>query len=93
MCNVIYPAGSVISQGRPQNLAGRGGGKNFFFRFGNLHVAKRHATHVEVMRLRMSKSRALLGEFGDMFPRENFLNGANWCVLVYIWIRFCLYNF
>ena len=30
---------------------GRGGGKNFFFRFGNLHVAKRHAAHGEAMRL------------------------------------------
>ena len=31
---------------------GRGGGaKNFFFRFGNLHVAKRHAAHGEAMRI------------------------------------------
>ena len=28
----------------------QGGGKNFFFRFGNLHVAKRHAAHGEAMR-------------------------------------------
>ena len=31
-----------IIQGRPQDLGG-GGAKNIFFRFGNLHVAKRHA--------------------------------------------------
>ena len=35
------------------------------------------------------KRRALLGGFGGMPPpRENFLKGAIWCVLVYIWIRF-----
>ena len=28
-----------------------GGAKNFFFRFGNLHVAKRHAAHGEAMRI------------------------------------------
>ena len=28
-----------------------GGGKIFFFRFGNLHVAKRHAAHGEAMRI------------------------------------------
>ena len=37
-------------QGRPQDLGG-GGAKNFFFRFGNLHVAKRHAAHGEAMRI------------------------------------------
>ena len=46
-------------QGRPQDLGG-GGARNFFFRFGNLHVA-------------------LLGGFGGMLPRENFLK---WCNLV-----------
>ena len=28
-----------------------GGGKKFFFRFGNLHVAKRHTAHGEAMRI------------------------------------------
>ena len=38
-----------IAQGRPQDL---GGGQEFtFFRFGNLHVAKRHAAHGETMRI------------------------------------------
>ena len=41
-----------------------GGGQEFFFRFGNLHVAKRHAC-------------ALLGGFGGMVPRENFLKRCN----------------
>ena len=35
-------------------------------------------------------ARAMLGGFGGMPPREIFLNGAIWCVLVYIWIRFCV---
>ena len=30
---------------------GRGGGQEFFFRFGNLHVAKRHAAHGKAMRI------------------------------------------
>ena len=40
----------VSIQGRPQDLGG-GGPRNFFFRFGNLHVAKRHAAHGEAMRI------------------------------------------
>ena len=39
-----------LQQGRPQDLGG-GGPRNFFFRFGNLHVAKRHAAHGEAMRI------------------------------------------
>ena len=35
---------------------------------------------------------ALLGGFGGMLSREFFLNGAIWCVLAYILIRFCLYK-
>ena len=38
------------TQGRPQDLGG-GGAKNYFFRFGNLHVAKRHGAHGEAMRI------------------------------------------
>ena len=37
-------------QGRPQDLGG-GGPRIFFFRFGNLHVVKRHAAHGEAMRI------------------------------------------
>ena len=37
-------------QGRPQDLEG-GGPRNLFFRFGNLHVVKRHAAHGEAMRI------------------------------------------
>ena len=39
----------MYRQGRPQDLGG--GAKNFFSRFGNLHVAKRHAAHGEAMRI------------------------------------------
>ena len=46
-----------------------GGGKKFFFRFGNLHVAKRHAAHGEAMRI--------VRGFGGMLPRENFLERCN----------------
>ena len=48
-------------QGRPQDLAGRGG-QEFFFRFGNLHVAKRrHAANGEAMLFAR-------GPFGGMPP-------------------------
>ena len=56
-------------QGRPQDLGG--GAKNFFFRFGNVHVAKQHAAHGE------AAACALLGGFGGMLPRENFLKRCN----------------
>ena len=48
-------------QGRPQDLGGGGGQEFFFVRFGNLHVAPC----------------ALLGGFGGMLPRENFLKRCN----------------
>ena len=40
----------ILIQGRSQDLGG-GGPRIFFFRFGNLHVAKRHAAHGEAMRI------------------------------------------
>ena len=55
-------------QGRTQDLGG-GGANNFFFRFWNLHVAKRHAAHGEAMRI----ARGVRG----MLPRENFLKRCN----------------
>ena len=42
---------NIMYQGRPHDLGG-GGQENFFFRFGTLHVAKRHAAHGEAMRIR-----------------------------------------
>ena len=48
---------------------GRGGAKNFFLRFGNLHVAKRHAAHGKAMRIARG--------FGGMLTRENFLKRCN----------------
>ena len=65
--------------GRPQDLAGGGRARIFFSRFGNLHVAKRHAAHGE------AKPCALLGGFGGMPPpREIFFKmvqfGALSCI-------------
>ena len=56
---------------------GRGGARIFFFRFGNLHVAKRHAAHGEAMRF-------VRGVRGHA-PREIFLN---WCNLVRFGVYF-----
>ena len=48
---------------------GRGGQEFFFFRFGSLHVAKRHVAHGEAMRI----ARGVRGHA----PRENFLKRYN----------------
>ena len=34
----------------------------------------------------------LLGVFGGILPREIFLYGAIWCLLVHIWIKFSLFE-
>ena len=66
---------NIYIQGRPQDLGG-GGAKNFFLRFGNLHVAKRHAAHGEAMRF----ARGVRGHA----PPRKFLKmvqfGAFWCI-------------
>ena len=51
---------NVYMQGRSQDLGG--GARIFFFRFGNL---------------RLAKPCALVGGFGGMLPRENFLKCSN----------------
>ena len=65
----------VYKQGRPQDLGG-GGARIFFLRFGNLHVAKRHAAHGEAMRF----ARGVRGHA----PPRKFLKmvqfGAFWCI-------------
>ena len=65
----------IYIQGRPQDLAG-GGQKFIFFRFGNLHVAKRHAAHGKAMRFAR-------GVRGHAPPRKLFKMvqfGAFWCI-------------
>ena len=54
----------LLDQGRSQDLGG-GGPRIFFFRFGNLHVAKRHAAHGEAMRIAR-------GVRGHASPRKFF---------------------
>ena len=83
--NEIQPIHNILNiilysyyvQGRPQDLAGWGGGKNLFFRFGNLHVAKRHAAHGEAMRF-------VRGVRGHAPPRIFF----KWCNLVRFGVYF-----
>ena len=58
----------------------QGGGQEFFF-FSDLEICMSRSDM-----LRMAKPCALLGGFGGMPPRENFLK---WCNLVYILNRFC----
>ena len=67
----------LILQGRCQDLAGWGGGNNFF-RIGNLHMlrSKHHAAHGKVMRfVRGVRGHALLRIFFEMVQF-----GAFWCI-------------
>ena len=46
------PLNSLVYASGASPGFGRGGGQEIFlFRFGNLHVAKRHAAHGEAMRI------------------------------------------
>ena len=65
-----------LLQGVPRIWQG-GDQEIFFFRFGNLHVAKRHAEHGEAMRF----ARGVRGHA----PRESFLK---WCNLVLFAVYF-----
>ena len=67
---------SEMWQGRPQDLAW-GGPRIFFFRFGNLHVAKRHVAHGEDMRI----ARRVRGHA----PPRNF---SKWCNFVRFGVYF-----
>ena len=61
------------------------------FKYRGDNIGKRN-THPAKLRdvARGVKRRALLGHSGHAPPPEIFLlNYAIWCVLVYIWIRFC----
>ena len=67
---------NVYHQGRPQDLAG-GGARIFFFRFGNLHVAKRHAVHGQAMRF----ARGVRGHAPPrIFVFKMVQFGAFWCI-------------
>ena len=63
-----YGRGNNTYQGRPQDLGG-GGPRNFFSDLG--------ICMSQIDMLRMAKPCALLGGFGGMLPRENFLKRCN----------------
>ena len=60
---------NVMLQGRSQDLGG-GGGQEFFFSDFGICMSRSDM-------LRMAKPCALLGGFGGMLPRENFLKRCN----------------
>ena len=61
-----------------------GGFKIFLEKWGNLHGAKRHAARGEATRL--------LGGSGACPPEKILKNGAIWCVLESILLKFCQKN-
>ena len=63
-------------------------GRKSMFKHGGDNIGEKYTSRLRDV-LRGAKRRAFLGGFGGMRPREFFLNGAIWCILVYIWIRFC----
>ena len=58
-----------------------GGFKIFLEKWGYLHGAKRHAVR--------GKATRLLGGSGACSPEKIFKNGAIWCVLESILLKFC----
>ena len=67
--NILLVIFSLCSQGRPQDLGG-GGGQEIYF--SDLGICMSRSDM-----LRMAKPCALLGGFGGMLPRENFLKRCN----------------
>ena len=59
------------------------------FKHGGDNTGVKYTSRLEDVS-RGAKRRASVGGFGGMLPEKFFLNGAIWCVLVYIWIRFCV---
>ena len=67
------------------HFRGGGGFKIFLEKWGYFHGAKCHAARGEATRL--------LGGFGGMLPEKSFKNGAIWCVLENILLKFCKKKF
>ena len=66
------------------HFGGGGGFKIFLEKCGCLHGKKRHEARGEATRM--------LGGFGGMHPEKIFKNGAIWCVLESILLKFCQKN-
>ena len=58
-------------------------GRKSMFKHGGDNIGEKYTSCLWDV-LRGALRHALLGGFGGMLPRENFLNGGIWCVLVYI---------
>ena len=61
-------------------------GRKSMFNHGGDNIEEKYTSRSRDV-WRGAKRRDFLGGFGGMPPREIFFK---WCVLVYIWIRFCL---
>ena len=64
-------------------------GRKSMFKHGGDNIGEKYTSRLRDV-LRGAKRRDLLGGFGGMPPEKIFLSGAIWCVLVYLWIKFCL---
>ena len=62
-------------------------GRKSMFKHGGDNIVEKYTFRLRDV-LHGAKRPVFLGGFGDMPPEKIFLDGAIWCVLVYIWIGF-----
>ena len=62
-------------------------GRKSMFKHGGDNIVEKYTFRLRD-ELRGAKRPVFLGGFGGMSPEKKILNGAIWCVLVYIWIGF-----
>ena len=62
-------------------------GRKSMFKHGGGNIVEKYTFRLWDV-LRGAKRPVFVGGFGGMPPERKILNGAIWCVLVYIWIGF-----
>ena len=67
-------------------------GRKSMFKHGGDNIVEKYTFRLRDV-LRGAKRAVFLGGFGGMPPEKKNLNGASWCLLVYIWIGLSLKNF
>ena len=77
-----------ISSGARASLQGR----KSMFKHGGDNIVEKYTFRLRDV-LRGAKRPVFLGGFGGMPSEKKNLNGAIWCVLMYIWIGFVFKNF
>ena len=64
-------------------------GRKSMFKHGGDNIGEKYTSRLRDVFVAL-RAAPFQGGLGACPPEKCFLNGAIWCVLVYIWIRFCL---